>query len=177
MKILKHELGSMDTNISKVWRLLDLLLLQKKETQDFSKPLTQLAHRLFTLILFYSRFFIGQFKLIMINCSLSKSSLSKRRRKVQQNSVIYIVIFVQSHQFCGQEEGAQWSGKERLGESSGEESTCMPELDASADCVYNSVHPSSSSKLWCSSHWKGKLSGNSGFCLAGIGLLLLEEFN
>lgn len=48
-----------------------------------------------------------------------KSSLSKRKREVQHNLVIYVVIFLLKHQLCGQEEGAQWTGRERL--VSGEE--------------------------------------------------------
>lgn len=70
-----------------------------------------------------------------------KSSLLKRKRKVQQN-------ILPNHQFCGQEEGAQWIGKERLRESSAQKaSTCAPEWDDSADYLYNSVYPSSPSKL------------------------------
>lgn len=98
MNIVKHELESMDTNISKVWRIINLFLLQIKETWDFNKPSTQLAHRLLILVLFDSRFFIVSFKLIMINWP--KSSLSKKKRKVQHNSVIYTVIFLPNHQFC-----------------------------------------------------------------------------
>lgn len=58
MNILKHELENMDTNLCKVWRLIILFLLHTEETQDFSKPLTQLAHRPLILILFDSGFFM-----------------------------------------------------------------------------------------------------------------------
>lgn len=137
MNIVKHELESMDTNISKVWRIINLFLLQIKETWDFNKPLTQLAHRLLILVLFESRFFIVSFRLIMINWP--KSSLSKKKRKVQHNSVIYTVIFLPNHQFCCQEEGTQWTGKERREGCSGQESTCALEFNDSAEYMYNSV--------------------------------------
>lgn len=85
-----------------------------------------------------------------------KSPLSKRKREVQHNLVTCIVILLPKHQLCGWEDGAQWTGRERLGGVSGEkEPPAMSDkagpgllnLGASTDSTYNTICHSSPFKV------------------------------